>query len=222
MFCWSAASKIIYLFKRGQTCTFQMCTLFSARTLALTASHLPSMPSFPPPLDWFHTEWIEVGKSRAPRRANQCRDITKNKVHVCPAPWFIGADFRLKGMQRSTFQWRKGLSVKRGEAIQWMRGLVRIATGKAIQWRRLGHSVNRRTLKTEKLLSSSPCRKSALNLGQARSRRKTWKRKILTRIIVSGLPPKPSPRQLPWISILKLFMVVIWFTSFNDNKMSQQ
>ena len=34
--------------KRGHTCTFQACTLFSARLLALTASRLPSMPSSPP------------------------------------------------------------------------------------------------------------------------------------------------------------------------------
>ena len=36
------------IFKRGQTCTFQTCTLFSARVLALTTSRLPSMPSSPP------------------------------------------------------------------------------------------------------------------------------------------------------------------------------
>ena len=58
------------------------------------------------------------------------------------------------------FQWKKGFSVKRGEAIQWIRGWVRISTGKAIQWRGSGHSLNRWTLKTEKLLSSSPSRKS--------------------------------------------------------------
>ena len=34
--------------KRGQTCTFQTCTLFSDRFLALTTSRLPSMP-FPHP-----------------------------------------------------------------------------------------------------------------------------------------------------------------------------
>ena len=34
-------------FRRGQTCTFQTCTLFSARFLALSTSPLPSMPSFP-------------------------------------------------------------------------------------------------------------------------------------------------------------------------------
>ena len=68
-----------------------------------------------------------------------------------------------KGMQRSTFQEKKGdFSVKRGEAIQWIRGLVRISTGKAIQWRGSGHPLNRRTLQAEKLLSSSPSRKSAL------------------------------------------------------------
>ena len=37
-----------------------------------------------------------------------------------------------------------------------MRGLVRISTGKAIQRRAPGHSVNCQTLKTEKLLCSSP------------------------------------------------------------------
>ena len=48
----------------------------------------------------------------------------------------------------------KHFSVKRREVIQWMRGLVGISTGKAIQWRGSGHSLNRRTRKTEKLLSS--------------------------------------------------------------------
>ena len=42
-------------------------------------------------------------------------------------------------------------------------GLVRISTGKTIQWRDPGHSVNRRSLKSEELLSSSPSRKSSLN-----------------------------------------------------------
>ena len=71
-----------------------------------------------------------------------------------------------KGMRRSTFQWKKGFfSETGGEAIQWMGGLVRISTGKAIQWRAPGDSVNRRTLESEKLLSSSPSRKSALNQG---------------------------------------------------------
>ena len=73
-----------------------------------------------------------------------------------------------KGMRRSTFQWKKGVSVKRGEAIQWIGGLVRISTGKAIQWRGPGHSVNRWTLKSEKLLSSSPSQKLALILNNAR------------------------------------------------------
>ena len=35
--------------KREQTCTFQTCTLFSARFLASTASRPPLMASFPPP-----------------------------------------------------------------------------------------------------------------------------------------------------------------------------
>ena len=67
-----------------------------------------------------------------------------------------------RGCDKALFSEKKGVSVKRGEAIQWMRGLVRIFIGKAIQWRGSGHSLNRRTLKTEKLLSSSPSQKSAL------------------------------------------------------------
>ena len=67
-----------------------------------------------------------------------------------------------KGMQWSTFQWKKkGFSVKTGEAIQWMGGLVKISSGKTIQWRGPGDSVNRWTLKTEKLLFSSPSQESA-------------------------------------------------------------
>ena len=54
---------------------------------------------------------------------------------------------------------KKGFSVKRGEAIQWIRGLVRISTGKAIQWRGSGDSRNRRSLKTEKVAVLIPCPK---------------------------------------------------------------
>ena len=67
-----------------------------------------------------------------------------------------------KGMRRSTFQWKKGLFSEKGEAMQWMRNLERICTGKAIQWSRPGHSVNRSALKTEKLLCWFPSPKSAL------------------------------------------------------------
>ena len=71
------------------------------------------------------------------------------------------AHFLRRGCNEALFSEKTGFSVKRGEAIQWIRGLVRISTGKAIQWRGLGHSLNRRALKTEKLLSSSPAQKSA-------------------------------------------------------------
>ena len=54
------------------------------------------------------------------------------------------------------------------EAIQWIGGLVRTSTGKTIQWRGSGHSLNRRTPKIEKLLSSSPSRKSAPNFFRLR------------------------------------------------------
>ena len=62
--------------------------------------------------------------------------------------------------------------MKRGEAIQWMGGLVRISTGKAIQWRGPGDSVNCRTLKSETLLSSSSSRKSTLRDAVVSSRGK--------------------------------------------------
>ena len=66
-------------------------------------------------------------------------------------------------MRRSTFQWKeRAFQWKRGEAIQCMGGLVRISTAKAIQLRGSGDSVNRRTLKSEKLLSSSASQKAAL------------------------------------------------------------
>ena len=57
---------------------------------------------------------------------------------------------------------KKTFSVKRRKIISEGGGLVRISTRKAIQCKGPGHSVNRRTLKVEKLLSSSPSRKSAL------------------------------------------------------------
>ena len=76
---------------------------------------------------------------------------------------------------------KKSFSVKRGEAIQWTRGLARISTGKAIQWRGQGHSVNSRTLKTEKLLSSSPSQKSALILwNQRKTKGQQLKGKIVS------------------------------------------
>ena len=82
--------------------------------------------------------------------------------NFCLAASRLGADFWEGDVTKHFSVKKKGVSVKRGEAIQWMRGLVRISTGKAIQWRAPGNSVNRRALKTEKLLSSSPFPKSAL------------------------------------------------------------
>ena len=92
----------------------------------------------------------------------QCEERTKYDKWWWPPglksePIFLG-----RGCDEALFSEKKGFSVKRGEAIQWMTGLVRISTGKAIQWRGSGHSLNRRTPKIEKLLSSSPSQKSAL------------------------------------------------------------
>ena len=62
---------------------FVLCSLFSARFLALTTLRPPSMSSSPPPLLSIACTLSELsGQSRAPRRVNQCRDVTKNKVHV--------------------------------------------------------------------------------------------------------------------------------------------
>ena len=66
-----------------------------------------------------------------------------------------GCDEALFSEKRS-FQWKGGRQFSES-------GLVSISSGKAIQWRGSGHSLNRRTLKTEKLLSSSSSRKSAPN-----------------------------------------------------------
>ena len=77
--------------------------------------------------------------------------------------------------------------MKRGEAIQWMRGLVRIDIGKAIQWRGSGHSLNRRTLKIEKLLSSSPSQKSALK------RVSVILRVVIFFTLTETLLPDPTP-----------------------------
>ena len=78
---------------------------------------------------------------------------------------FVRADFWEGDATKHFSVEKKGFSVKRREAIQWIRGLVRISTGKAIQWRGSGHSLNRRSLKIEKLLSSSPSQKSPLISG---------------------------------------------------------
>ena len=73
---------------------------------------------------------------------------------------FLGADFWAGDPTKHFSVKKKGFSEK-GGGVQWMRGLVRISTGKAIQWRGPGHSVNCRTPKIEKLLSKSTSQKSA-------------------------------------------------------------
>ena len=80
--------------------------------------------------------------------------------------------------------------------------MVRISTGKAIQRRASGHPLNRRTLKTEKLLSSSPSRKSALTTDMANkpSPHQGHDRHCLTALIFrsllflkkQGKPPKKT------------------------------
>ena len=94
-----------------------------------------------------------------------------------------------KGMRRSTFQWEKGLfGEKRGRQFSELGGLVRISTGKAIQWRGPGDSMNRQILKTEKLLSSSPCRKSALTKKPLLSHFLSFKLCVWVLCLLAGVP----------------------------------
>ena len=61
-----------------------------------------------------------------------------------------------RGCDEALFSEKIRVFSKRGEAIQWMRGLVRISTGKACSVKRVGPFTDRRTLNIEELLSSSP------------------------------------------------------------------
>ena len=74
----------------------------------------------------------------------------------------LRADF-WEGDATKHFSVTKTVFSDKGVRVQWMRGLERISTGKAIQWRGPGDSVNCRTLKTEKLLSAYPSQKSVFN-----------------------------------------------------------
>ena len=119
----------------------------------------------------------------------------------------VRADFWEGGVTKDFSAKKTGLQWKWGEAIQWIRGLVSISTGKAIQWRDLGHSLNRRTLKTEKLLSSSHARKSALkeeqqNLTRNITRYSTAisKRKCHCSNLNSASPSETIVMQKPWPS----------------------
>ena len=121
-----------------------------SRTCKETSSRRPM------PMEWLGCCCVSSRTKRHPNLLMgrcRCRDAGEN----LPQSRFLG-----RGCDEALFSERKGFSVKSGEAIQWIGGLKRISTGKAIQWRASGHSLNRQTLKTEKLLSSSPSRKSAL------------------------------------------------------------
>ena len=81
-----------------------------------------------------------------------------------------------KGMRRSTFQWRKGFFGEKGGGNSVNKGFGKDFYRKGNQWRASGHSLNRRNLKTQKLLSSSPSRKSALISGPPKKCEKGRKR----------------------------------------------
>ena len=111
----------------------------------VSASHLSSCSSESCPADIWESETVAANRVAA----------INPPINDTGTP-MLRSRFLGRGCDEACFSEKKGSSVKRGESIQWMRGLVRISTGKAIQWRGPGHSVNRRTPKTEKLLSSSP------------------------------------------------------------------
>ena len=92
-------------------------------------------------------------------------------------------------MRQSRNQWRKAPFTESRQGIQWMKALVRTSTGKAIQWRGFGHSVNRWIWKIE-IFCAHPLPKSQLQLGSFRTSG-TAMRKILGR-------PGVLPCLVPW------------------------
>ena len=84
-------------------------------------------------------------------RPSHCRSQNSyviDFVEVWNGVWGTGCD-------EAEISEEKRLFTEWGEGIQWMKALVRNATGKAIQWRGPGHSVIRRALKTEFFCASS-------------------------------------------------------------------
>ena len=77
---------------------------------------------------------------------------------------FLGVDF-WEGDAMKHFSVKKRIFSEKRGGHSVNEGFGKDSSGKAIQWRGPGHSVNRQTLKTEKLLSSSPSRKSALSFS---------------------------------------------------------
>ena len=76
--------------KRGQTCTFQTCTLFSARLLALTTSRLPSMPSSPPLLSIASTlselKWAITSPKKGQATQKSGREQSARSKGACLSP----------------------------------------------------------------------------------------------------------------------------------------
>ena len=77
---------------------------------------------------------LEISEKNSTKRRNSFR--------------FAWSQFLGRGCDEALSVIKRACHWKRGEAIQWMRGLGRISTGKAIQRRGPGHSENRRTLKS--------------------------------------------------------------------------
>ena len=112
-----------------------------------------------------HREFHLVQKWPPPRRPPSLRPHEPQSLYVwgllqdtgkIPNRKNIGGGFDSsrflgRGCDEALFSEEKVSSVQRGESIQWMRVSARISSGKAIQWRGPGHSVNRRTLKKWKV-----------------------------------------------------------------------
>ena len=105
-----------------------------------------------------------------------------------------------RGCDEAEISEEKRLFTEWGPGIQWMKALVRNSTGKAIQWRGFGPSVNRWTLKILNFVRSSPSPNLRSYgwknlLGQKSCRTKVSR---IFRFFVPNFSPNFSPN-FPWI-----------------------
>ena len=109
------------------------------------------------------SKWLPVliFTSSAPRRASfsSGEKSVAQGFRFIPSPgnWSIDRSRFWEGDKTTHLSVKKRVWFfsEKGGGIQWMRGSEKSSIGKAIQWRGPDHTVNRQTLKTEKLLSSS-------------------------------------------------------------------
>ena len=124
--------------------------------------------------------------SRRRPRGHSCR---RPGPEISVSPSWNGVWGR--GCDEAEISEEKRLCTEWGQGIQWMRALLRISTGKVIQWRGWGHSVN-----------SSPSKISAPTLSCDRSfavkSRETLRLEPATMIATGELEQKPPFRVRNW------------------------